>query len=193
MMKKTSMKMILNRDSGGADLHNLGSEITSWMVNPGRANRTFFTVVGILVTLAIVAWPILRDFLPLLKMIPAILLYGLIFFIAPLVRRFNNQGKKQEWTLFKNGYRVRYLSRQNSGESKTGYWKEYKTCTVESSGIKLIPVQPFARTTRMPVPVNVMGIYSIVRECISLAQTQELEKQGPIPAKPNRRSNWKSL
>jgi hypothetical protein len=111
------MKMILNRDSGGADLHNLGSEITSWMVNPGRANRTFFTVVGILVTLAIVAWPILRDFLPLLKMIPAILLYG-SFFSSHQGQTFsNNQAKKTGMDLFTNVIGCVTTS-QNPGESK---------------------------------------------------------------------------
>ncbi|MBN1543021.1 hypothetical protein JW992_12845 [candidate division KSB1 bacterium] len=168
---------------------NLGSEIVSWIYKPVRSNSVLFSILAVILTAAIFLWPMVRDFLPFLQEIPAIFLYLLVLIGAPLLKRLTNKGKNQEWFLFERGYRVRYLAREGASEEKYGLWHTFKTCTYDAKGIKLIPENSLASAVRIPVQLNVMGIYTIVRERISMAHADELDKASPAPTHAPHRDN----
>lgn len=179
------MKDMLSQTMGDQlDKSSLGKVISSWNYKPPKSNKFLYSVLGVIGAFIIFAVVYGENILPWLKHIPSILIYALIFLLSPLLKYFAGFGKDQFWTLYENGYSVRYEGKNGAGEEKIGWWKDYSGCSYDSKGVKLIPLSPFRKAVRMKTTANVTEVYSVARERISMTRAHVLEKSIPAPARP---------
>jgi len=73
-----------------------------------------------------------------------------------------------------------------------GWWKDFKSCTFDAKGVKLIPVSALQRSVRILAPHNTTAVFSICREQISIAYANKIEGSVKIPVK-SRSSQQKYL
>ncbi len=168
-----------------------GIFITSWKYTPHRSNRFLFSVLGVIGALVVFAIYYGEHFLPWLGKIPAAIIYITLFLLSPLLKYINALGKDQEWTLFTNGYKQIVMQNNKVLEEKTGWWKDFRTCSYDEKSVRLYPKASWKRVVRVFAPHNKIEVYSICREQISLAQAKELEhrqqRQGKQTLTPQQR------
>lgn len=165
----------------------LGNVISTWKYKPPKSNKFLFTAIAVLGGLLITAFYYFEHLIPFLKRIPGYLIYLLIFLISPFLKYITGKSKDQMWTIYENGYSVVYETQAGSGEEVIGYWRDFATCTYDSSGVKLIPHSMLRRAVKIPTIGNVTEVYAIARERISMANAQRLEKAVRAPERPNTR------
>ncbi|MBD3385141.1 hypothetical protein GF407_09455 [candidate division KSB1 bacterium] len=178
------LKQGLNKDESN---HSLGTSLYSWMYKPEKSSKWIFALLSIVAVAVFFAYSYLDQILPFLKKIPALAVYGIIMALGWILQNFQKQGKDQEWTLYENGYKVTYLSKTGQGETRMGYWGDYKTCSYSDDSVKLISDQPLKSNVKMPVKTNVMEVYSICREHISIAHSKKLYDSAPVIQRPDTR------
>jgi len=169
------------------DRANLGTVITSWRYKPQKSNKFLYAALGVIGAFIIFTVMYGPQLLPWLKSIPTIVIYAVLFLISPLLKLLSIRGRDQDWALYEHGYIVVYIGKNNEREERIGFWRNFRSCTYDSKGVKLIPAVPFQKAVRINAPRNVMEIYSICRERISMAQAESLETAVRVPGRPNTR------
>ncbi len=164
----------------------LGKVIKSWIYEPPKSNKFVYYIIGLLLLVAIFAVTIGEEILPILKDLPDFFIYALPFIIGPLVSYFKSRGKDHEYTLYEHGFHIRYLKdKKYTGEEEMSKWHDYDKVTYDEKGVKLISNNPAKRNFRIRAQVNVMEIYSICRERISIVQAERLDSKSKAPGPPN--------
>ncbi len=186
------MKDMLKKNSFKEEPGELGELLTSWKYIPTRSNKFLFFILGILGGLVLFLIYYGENLIPWLKKLPAIFIYITLFLISPFLKYLSGLGKDQEWSLFKKGYIVRTVDKDKVTEEKTGWWKDFKSCTYDAKGVKLIPKTALQRPVRIFALQNTTAVYSICREQISIAYALEIEHDVKIPVK-SRSSQQKYL
>lgn len=171
--------------SAGKDRATLGKTLMSWVHKPKVSPTWILLAVGVIGALVLFLIMYGERLLPWLDNIPDVAYYVLFLLLGPALNFIKSIGKDQEWTLYERGFSVRYMNKgQGTGDEKFGYWGDYKSCTYDSSGVKLISDSPVKKNLKMHVPVNVMEVYSICRERISVAQSEKLHSGREAPSAP---------
>ena len=166
--------------------NHLGSFIKSWIFTPRTSNRFLFYLIGLLLLAVIFVIRYGTEYLPMIKEIPSVLLYAIPLIIGPIVNYFKTRGKVQEWTLYEQGYVMKYMKhKEYTGEQISGYWTDFSHCTFDEKGVKLISAGPAKRNVRIKAERNVMEIYSVCRERISIVQAERLSDSSKAPGAPN--------
>lgn len=164
----------------------LGKQVKSWIYKPPKSNKFVYYIIGLLLLAAIFAVTFGEEILPILKELPDIVIYALPFIIGPLVSYFKSRNKDHEYTLYEHGFQIKYLKDgRYTGEEGMGYWHDYDRVTYDDKGVKLISSNPAKRNFRIRAQVNVMEIYSICRERISIVQAKRLDSKSKAPGPPN--------
>jgi hypothetical protein len=167
-----------------ADKSTLGNVISTWKYSAKKSSKFLFTAITVIGGLLITFIYYFDHLLPFLKNIPSIVIYGLVFLISPLLKYFTGKGKNQIWTLYEHGYSVLYEGKTGGGEERFGFWRDYTTCSYDSSGVKLISGNPLKKSLKIPTIGNVTEVYSIARERISMASAEKLDKAVKVPGRP---------
>jgi hypothetical protein len=178
------LQQSLNKEENN---RSLGTSLYSWMYKQEKSSKWIFALLSILAVAVFFAYSYLDQILPFLKKIPALAVYAIIMALGWILQNFQKKGKDQEWTIYENGYKVTYLSKTGQGESRVGYWHDFKTCSYSEDSVKLISAQPLKGNVKMPVRTNVMEVYSICREYISIAHSKKLYDSAPVIQRPNTR------
>ncbi len=186
------MKDLLKNNHLKEELTQLGDLLTSWKYVPTRSNKFLFFILGILGGLVLFLIYYGENLIPWLKKLPAIFIYIALFMISPFLKYLSGLGKDQEWSLFKNGYIVRIIDKDKVTEERVGWWRNFKSCTYDAKGVKLIPGSAMQRPVRIFAPQNTTAVYSICREQISIALAHKIEHIVKIPVK-SRSSQQKYL
>lgn len=172
---------MLKNNNVKEEFTQLGELLTSWKYIPKRSNKFLYFMLGILGGLVLFLLYYGENLLPWLKKLPAIFIYIALFLISPLLKYLSGLGKDQEWSLFKNGYMVRVIDKDKVTEEKMGWWKDFKSCTFDKKGVKLIPKTALQQSVRIFAPHNTTAVYSICREQISIAYAYQIEHTVKIP------------
>lgn len=172
----------LNKNSGS---RSLGSSLYSWIYKPQKSNKWLFGLLSVLAVAVFFGYSYLDQILPWLKKVPAIVVYGVIMALGWFLQTLQKKGKDQEWILYEKGYKVIYLNKSGEGESRVGYWQDFKTCTYDEKSVKLITDTPFKGNVNIPVKTNVMEVYSLCRERISIAHSKKMYDSAPELQRPN--------
>jgi hypothetical protein len=174
--------------NGQDNTPHLGETIISWVYKPRKSNKFLYAAGGVVIGLVIAVLLYGEELVPWLKKVPSFLLYLVLIGLSPLLKGLSGLGKTQEWTLGKKGFAVSIIDKGKSSQvSKAGYWKDYKNCRYDKKGVKLIPVIPMRPSMRIYATNNIMEVYSICRERISMSQAEQLDKSSTSPARPNTR------
>ena len=173
------------------DKMSLGSVITSWTYKPPKSNKFLFAALGVIGALLVFTIFYGEQFLPWIKKIPSIFIYIAIFMLSPLLKLLGSMGRDQHWTLHEDGFSVLIMGKNNERQEQFGYWHDYKNCTYQKNVVKLVPAGPFKKGVRIITTANVMEVYSICRERISMAQAVRLEKSVIKPKPPKTREQEK--
>ncbi len=172
-----------NQDDGLADL---GKPLMSWMYKPKKSNKFLFYLLGLLGAAVIFFLAYGSDWLPWLRKVPEYAVYILFLVFGPVVNFLRSKGKDQEWTLYEYGFVVRYLGQNKSGAAgSAGYWRDYKSAIYSSNKVILIPVSSTRRKIKIPVDRNVIPVYSLCRERVSIAQSAALQGKMRRPTTPD--------
>ncbi|HPG40637.1 MAG TPA: hypothetical protein PLP19_16085 [bacterium] len=169
------MNSIFDQYKTDIEAPDLGSFITSWKYSPPRSNKFLFSAIGVIGALIVFGIYYGEQFLPWIKKVPATLIYIALFMLSPILKYISGMGKDQDWTLFRNGYKQRILQKGKVLEEKTGWWKDYRTCSYDEKSVRLYPRSSLQRSVRIFAPHNKIEVYSICREQITLAQVKEIE------------------
>jgi len=164
----------------------LGNSVISWIFKPPKSNKFLYAFLAVMGGLIISLILYFDQLVPYLKRIPALAIYGLIFLLSPLLKYFSSLGRDQRWTLYENGYSVQ-MSGRGGTEERIGHWHDYDSCTYDKKGVRLVSNNPMRKSIRLPAIVNIMEIYSICRERISLAKAIKLDKSSSAPPPPRTR------
>ena len=171
--------------SAGKDRASLGKKLMSWVYKPKISSTWIILAVGVVGGLVLFLILYGEELLPWLKNVPDMAYYVLFLALGPALNFIKSIGKDQEWTLHEKGFSVRYLNKgQGIGEEKFGSWADYKSCTYDSNGVTLVSDSPIRKNLKMHVPVNVMEVYTICRERISMAQSEKLHSGREAPSTP---------
>jgi len=169
------MNSIFDQLKTDTEAPDLGSFITSWKYSPSRSNKFLFSALGVIGALVVFGIYYGEQILPWIKNIPAALIYILLFLLSPILKYIGGLGKDQEWTLFRNGYKLRVLQKNKALEERIGWWKDYRTCNYDDKSVRLFPKSSLQRSVRIFAPHNKIEVYSICREQITLAQVKVIE------------------
>ena len=174
-------KMTLTNDK--KDL--LGSSITSWLYKPSRSNKFLFAALAVIGALVIFTIFYGEQLLPKwVKNLPQIFMYIALFLLSPLLKYLKAMGGDQEWTLYEKGFVVATIGKGHERAERIGFWKDYSGCSYSGAVIRLFSKSAAKRSARIPTTGNVMEVYSLCRERISMAQALELDKASRAPGKP---------
>ena len=175
---------MLESFGGKIDKSTLGNVISTWKYTQKKSSKFIFTAIAVIGGLLITFVYFFDNLLPFLKHIPSIAIYGLIFLLSPLLKYFTGKSKDQIWTLHENGFTVLYEGKNGGGEERIGNWRDYSSCSYDSSGVKLISNNLFRKGMKIPTIGNVTEIYAIARERISMASAEKLDKAVKVPGRP---------
>jgi hypothetical protein len=165
---------------------DFGRQLASWVYKPQKSNKFVFYILGLLGALAIFIFTYGKSLAPWLDKIPDYAVYLIFLVFGPAAKFFRSMGKDQEWTLYEHGFVVRYIDKNKGGSASTsGDWQDYKSATYTTDLVVLIPSSPARKKIKVHVAQNVMEIYSLCRERISIAQTAKLQNLMRRPTTPN--------
>lgn len=166
----------------------LGETITSWVYTPRKSNKFLYATAGVILGLVVAVILYGEDLLPWLKKVPSMFIYLVLVGLSPLLKELSGRRKSQEWILGADGFAVKILDKgKASVVSKAGYWPDYKSCQYDKKGVKLLPRISLRPSVRIYASNNIMEVYSICRERISMAQAVRLDKSSTSPVRPNTR------
>jgi hypothetical protein len=169
------------------DLH-LGKTIISWVYTPRKSNKFLYAAAGVVLGLIVAVILYGEELLPWLKKVPSILIYLVLVGLSPLLKELSGRRKSQEWILAANGFAVKMFDKGKASQvSRAGYWPDYKSCRYDKKGVKLLPLIPLRPSVRIYASNNIMEVYSICRERISMAQAVRLDKSSTTSVRPNTR------
>lgn len=164
----------------------LGKALTSWVYRSKRSGAFAGYFLGLVAALAVFLMIYGRHFIPVLEKIPDTLLYVLIFTVGPLIKMIKGLGKDRLYDLYENGFTVTPLAKgAPAGEVKVGYWSSFKSCTYTSNAVILLSGTAFKGSIRLMVNANVVAVYSLCRERISIAQMNSVTALNPSAETPN--------
>ena len=172
--------------SAKTDAPELGKSLTSWVYRSKRSSSFAGYFLGLVAALVIFLMLYGRQFIPLLDKIPDMLLYVLIFAAGPMINLIKGLGKDRLYDLYENGFTITPMSKGSpSGDVRVGYWSSYSGCTYTSNAVILTSAGTLKGRTRLMVNANVVAIYSLCRERISIAQVKRVTSMNPMPTTPN--------
>lgn len=179
------MKNFLNKTTSPPDRKSaLGTEITSWVYRPPKSNRFLLAALGVVGTFILFMMYYGEQVLPWIKKLPSVLIYIVLFMLSPLLKYLSNLGREQEWALYSQGYLLRLRGKNNQREERIGWWRDFASCSYDNKGVLLISKSPMRRNVRLSASHNVMEVYAICRERISMIHTETVERLGKTPLAP---------
>ncbi len=164
----------------------LGKPLITWMYKPQKSNKFLYYLLGLLFAVVFFLFTYGSQLAPWLRKIPDYAVYLVFILFGPAVNLMRSLGKDQEWTLYEHGFRVRYIDKNNNaGNEKIGLWRDYKSAEYRDQQVTLIPRGAGRRKVKIRAPKNVMEVYSLCRERISIAQAANLQSKMRQPTVPN--------
>lgn len=164
---------------------NLGTSLISWIYKQPRSNKFVYAALAVIAGLVIALSVYGQELLPWLKKIPPIAIYLLIFLLSPLVKFLSNLGKDREYQLFTKGFAIINIGRGGDRSEQFSLWQDYSGCTFQNNQVILQPRTAYRSKIRLFTNNNVMEVYSICRERISIAHAEKVS-QSSIKVVPPR-------
>ena len=164
----------------------LGKPLLTWVYKPQKSNKFLYYILGLLFAVVLFLFTYGSQLAPWLRKIPDYAVYIIFILFGPAVNLLRSMGKDQEWTLYEHGFIVRYIDKNNNtGNERVGLWRDYKSALYHAQQVTLIPGAPARRKVKIRAPRNVMEVYSLCRERISIAQAANLQSKMRRPTVPN--------
>lgn len=166
---------------------DLGKELQSWMYMPQKSNKFLYYILGFVFATVIFLFTYGSHLVPWLKKVPDYAVYIIFLLFGPAVNLMRSMGKNREYSLFENGFIIRYVdkNKNNKKNEQVGYWRDYKSADYSGDQVTLIPSASIRRKIKLKATQNVMQIFSLCRERISIAQTENLQLLMRRPTTPN--------
>ena len=165
---------------------DLGKELQSRVYKPQKSNKFLYYILGLLFAGIIFLFTYGSHLLPLLRKVPDYAVYVIFLLFGPAVNFMRSMGKDREYVLFENGFIIRYFDKNKTAKNEqVGYWRDYKSADYNGEQVTLIPSGSVRRKIKIKAAQNVMQVYSLCRERISIAQAENLQMLMRRPKTPN--------
>jgi len=165
---------------------DLGKELQSWVYRSQKSNKFLYYIGGLVFAGILFLFTYGRQFLPWIKKAPDYAIYIIFLLFGPALNLMRSMGKDREYTLFENGFVIRFFDKNKSAKNEQiGFWRDYKGADYNGEQVTLIPSSSARRKVKIKAAQNVMQVFSLCRERISIAQTENLQMLMRRPKTPN--------